>query len=74
MNINDTTSTLTRLQSEIGNLNNTSKPSDTIKIKTLLSSLGLEYKSILVVLKVNDTISFKNIVLKLRKAKARLKN
>ena len=51
-----------------------SKPSNTIKIKTLLSGLGLEYKSTLVILKVSDTISFKNIILKLRKAEARLKN
>ena len=66
--IDDTTSTLTYLQSEIGNLDNASKPSDAIKIKTLLSSLELEYKSILAVLKVSNTTSFKDIISKLKKA------
>ena len=71
--IDDTTLTLTYLQSKIGNLDNTSKSSNTIKIKTLLSSLELEYKSILIVLKVSNTTSFKSIILKLRKAEIRLK-
>ena len=50
-----------------------SKSSDLIKIKTLLASLGIEYKSTLVVLEVSNTIEFKSIVSKLKKAKVRLK-
>ena len=44
-----------------------------IKIETLLSSLELEYKPILAALEVSDTISFEDIVSKLKKAEARLK-
>ena len=71
--IDDTTSTLTRLQSEIGNLDNASKPSDAIKIETLLSGLGLEYESTLAALEVSNTVSFEGIISKLRKTEARLK-
>ena len=50
-----------------------SKPSDLIKIETLLASLGLEYESTLAILEVSDTIEFESVVSKLKKAKVRLK-
>jgi gag-polypeptide of LTR copia-type len=72
--IDDTTSILTRLQSEIGNLDSTSKPSDTIKIETLLAGLGLEYEPTLAALEVSNATNFEDVVSKLRKAKTRLKS
>jgi hypothetical protein len=54
-------------------LNNALKPSDAIKIETLLAGLGPKYEATLVGLDANSTVDFKETVLKLRKAKARLK-
>jgi chlorite dismutase len=62
------------LQSEIGNLDSILKPSDTIKIETLLAGLGLEYESTLVALEVSNATNFEDVVSKLRKAKTRLKS
>jgi hypothetical protein len=64
---------LTCLQSEIGNLDSTSKPSDTIKTETLLASLGLEYEPILVELDASESTAYNDVIVKLKKAEARLK-
>ena len=71
--IDDSVSTLSRLQSEIGNLDSTSKPSDAIKIETLLASLGPVYESTLAGLDASDTVGFENVVAKLKRAETRLK-
>ena len=71
--IDDTASTLSRLQSEIGNLDYISKPSDAIKTETLLAGLGPEYESTLAALEVGDNTNFEDVVSKLKKAEARLK-
>jgi hypothetical protein len=55
-------------------LNSALKPSDAIKIETLLAGLGPEYEVTLVGLDASDTTDFKNTVSRLRKAKIRLKN
>ena len=49
------------------------KPSDAIKTETLLAGLGPEYEATLVGLDASSTADFKETVLKLRKAEARLK-
>jgi hypothetical protein len=54
-------------------LNSVLKLSDAIKIETLLASLGPEYKATLVELEASSTIGFEETVLRLRKAKTRLK-
>jgi hypothetical protein len=64
---------LTRLQSEIGNLNSTSKPSDAIKTETLLASLGPEYEPMLAGLDASRSTAYNDVVAKLKKAEARLK-
>jgi hypothetical protein len=61
------------LQSEIRNLDSTSKPSDTIKTETLLASLGLEYEPTLAGLDASRSTVYNNVVAKLKKAEARLK-
>jgi hypothetical protein len=71
--IDDGVSKLTRLQSEIGNLDDKSKPSDVIKTKTLLAGLRPEYKSTLAGLNASGTTDFEDVIAKLRKAKARIK-
>ena len=55
-------------------LNSASKPSDAIKIETLLAGLGPKYEATLVGLDVSSTVDFKETVSKLRKAEVRLKN
>jgi hypothetical protein len=50
-----------------------SKPSDTIKTETLLASLELEYKSTLVELDTSGLTSYNDVIIKLKKAEARLK-
>jgi hypothetical protein len=71
--IDDGVSALTRIQNEIGNLKKTSKPSENIKIETLLASLGLKYKFIIAEIDVSDLIRYEDVVTKLKKAEARLK-
>jgi hypothetical protein len=71
--IDDGASTLTRIQNKIKNLRTASRPSDDIKIKALLASLRPEYKFIVAGIDVSDTIKYKDVVAKLRKAEARLK-
>jgi hypothetical protein len=71
--IDEGASRLTRLQSEIGTLDKTSKPSDAIKNETLLAGLGREYEPTLVVLEADSITKFEDIVLRLRKAEIRLK-
>jgi gag-polypeptide of LTR copia-type/Zinc knuckle len=71
--IDDGASKLTRLQSEIGNLDDKSKPSDAIKTETLLAGLGPEYESTLAGLDASGTTGFEDVVAKLRKAEARMK-
>jgi hypothetical protein len=44
-----------------------------MKIKALLASLGLEYKSIIVRIDVSDMTKYKDVVAKLKKARARIK-
>jgi gag-polypeptide of LTR copia-type len=71
--IDEGASKLTRLQSEIGNLDSASKPSDAIKMETLLASLGPEYESTLAGLDASGTAAFEDVVARLKKAEARLK-
>jgi hypothetical protein len=73
MTIDEGALRLTCLQSEIRNLDSTSKPSDTIKTETLLASLGLEYKPILAELDTSGSTVYNDIIIKLKKAEARLK-
>ena len=54
-------------------LNIALKLSDAIKTETLLAGLGPEYEVTLVGLDTSSTIDFKEIMLRLRKAKIRLK-
>jgi chlorite dismutase len=49
------------------------KPSEDIKIKALLASLGPEYEFIIIGIDVSDITIYKDVVAKLRKAEARLK-
>jgi hypothetical protein len=71
--IDEGASRLTRLQSEIGTLDKTSKPSDAIKTETLLAGLGREYEPTLVALEAGSITKFEDIVSRLRKAEMRLK-
>ena len=71
--IDDGASTLTRIQTEIGNLKPSSKPSEEMKIEALLASLGPEYEFIVAGIDVSDTTKYEDVVAKLRKAEARLK-
>jgi hypothetical protein len=71
--IDEGASRLTRLQSEIGTLDKTSKPSDAIKTETLLAGLGREYEPTLIALKAGSITKFEDIVSRLRKAEMRLK-
>ena len=66
--INDGASTLTRIQNEIGNLKESSKPSEDMKIEALLASLGPEYESTVAGIDVSDTTKYEDVVAKLRKA------
>jgi hypothetical protein len=50
-----------------------SKPSDAIKTETLLASLEPEYESTLAELDTSRSTAYNNIVVKLKKAEARLK-
>jgi len=70
--IDEGASTLTRLQSEIGTLDSESKPSDAVKVQTLLAGLGLEYESTLAALQVSKTKKFEEVVAQLRIAETRL--
>ena len=71
--IDEGASKLSRIQSEIGMLNSTSKLSDAIKTETLLAGLGPEYEVTLVGLDVTSITKFEDVMSKLRKAKIRLK-
>ena len=71
--IDEGASKLSRIQSEIGMLDSTLKLSDVIKMETLLAGLGPEYEATLVGLDASSTADFKETVLKLRKAKTRLR-
>jgi hypothetical protein len=71
--IDDGASAFIRIQNKIKNLRITSRPNDDIKIKALLANLRPEYKFIVVRIDVSDTIKYKDVVAKLRKAEARLK-
>jgi hypothetical protein len=64
---------LIRLQSEIGTLDSTFKPSNAIKTETLLASLGPEYKPMLAGLDASGSTAYNDVVAKLKKAEARLK-
>ena len=55
-------------------LNVALKPSNAIKTKTLLAGLGPKYETTLVGPDASSTTGFKDTVLRLRKAKIRLKN
>jgi hypothetical protein len=66
-------SAFTRIQNKIKNLRITLRSSDDIKIKALLVSLRPEYKFIIAEIDINDTIKYKNVVVKLKKAEAKLK-
>jgi hypothetical protein len=72
--IDEGASRLTRLQSEIGTLDQASKPSDTIKTETLLAGLGPAYDPTLVALEAGSITKFEDIVSRLRKAEMRLKS
>ena len=72
--IDEGASHLTRLQSEIGTLDEESKPSDTIKTETLLAGLGPAYEPTLVALEAGPITKFEDIVSRLRKAETRLKS
>jgi hypothetical protein len=54
-------------------LNGVLKLSDAIKIETLLASLGPKYEATLVGLEASSITGFEETVLRLRKAKTRLK-
>jgi hypothetical protein len=71
--IDDSVSAFTRIQNKIGNLNIASRPSENIKIKALLASLGPEYEFIVVGINISDITRYKNVVAKLKKTEARLK-
>jgi transposase InsO family protein len=71
--IDEGASRLTRLQSEIGMLDQASKPSDTIKTETLLAGLGPVYEPTLVALEAGSITKFEDIVSRLRKVEVRLK-
>jgi hypothetical protein len=49
------------------------RPSKDIKIKALLINLRLKYEFIVIRININDITIYKDVVTKLRKAKARLK-
>ena len=70
--IDEGASTLTRLQSEIGTLDSASKPSDAVKVQTLLAGLGSEYESTLAALQASKTKKFEEVVSQLRMAETRL--
>jgi len=72
--IDDAASTLTRLQSEIGTLDSESKPSDAVKVQTLLASLGLEYEPTLAALQASKMKKFEEVVAQLRMAETRLRS
>jgi hypothetical protein len=71
--IDEGASTLTRLQSEIGILDNESKPSDVVKVQTLLAGLGSEYESTLAALQASKIKKFEEVVAQLKMAEIRLK-
>jgi len=70
--IDEGASTLTRLQSEIGTLDSESKPSDAVKVQTLLAGLGPEYEPTLAALQVSKTKKFEEVVAQLRIAETRI--
>lgn len=72
--IDEGASRLIRLRSEIGTLDQASKPSDTIKTETLLAGLGPAYDPTLVALEAGSIAKFEDIVSRLRKAEMRLKS
>ena len=71
--IDDGASAFTRIRNEIGNLKTTSRPSEDMKIGALLASLGPEYEFIVAGIDVSDTTKYEDVVVKLRKAEARLR-
>ena len=64
--IDDGESALTRIQNEIENLKVTSRPSEDMKIETLLPSIGAKYE-------FTVQTKYEDIVAKLRKAEAQAK-
>ena len=72
--IDEGASMLTRLQNEIGILDRESKPSDVVKVQTLLAGLGSEYEATLAALQASKTKKFEEVVAQLRMAETRLKS
>lgn len=71
--IDEGASTLTRLQSEIGILDSESKPSDAVKVQTLLAGIGSEYESTLAALQASKIRKFEEVVSQLKMAETRLR-
>jgi hypothetical protein len=71
--IDEGASKLTRLQSEIGNIDADSRPSDPIKIEALLAGLGPEYEATLAAIDASGSAGFEETVSRLKRAGLRLK-
>ena len=71
--IDEGASKLTHLQNEIGAIDSTSRPSEAIKVQTLLASLGPEYETIRTAINASGISEFEDVVLRLRQAEDRIK-
>jgi len=71
--IDEGASKLTHLQSEIGNIDPDSRPSDSIKTEALLASLGIEYEATLAGIDGNEATTYEDVVSRLRRAENRIK-
>jgi hypothetical protein len=71
--IDEGASKLTHLQNEIGAIDSTSRPSEAIKVQTLLASLGPEYEIIRTAINASGISEFEDVVSRLRQAEDRIK-
>jgi hypothetical protein len=71
--IDEGASKLTHLQNEIGAIDSTSRPSEAIKVQTLLASLGPEYEIIRTEINASGISEFEDVVSRLRQAEDRIK-
>jgi gag-polypeptide of LTR copia-type/Zinc knuckle len=71
--IDEGASKLTHLQNEIGAIDSTSRPSEAIKVQTLLASLGPEYETIRTAINASGISEFEDVVSRLRQAEDRIK-
>jgi hypothetical protein len=72
ISIDEGASKLTHLQNEIGAIDSTSRPSEAIKVQTLLASLGTEYEIIRTAINASGISEFEDVVSRLRQAEDRI--